>query len=92
MGKTLIDEVPEAQRFISTACRSWEKYKRFPLEDFTDVRGAVLATSGIDSQNEAFAPEGLYESAKKIGDHSLWLTAVRVKLARRITSLAASVI
>jgi hypothetical protein len=73
MGKTLIDEVPDARLFIARACQSWEKYKRFPVEDFIDVRGGVLATSGVDLQNESFAPEGLYQSAEQIRQNSLWL-------------------
>ena len=73
MSRILIDEVPAAKRFITAACQSWEKYKRFPLEEFINVRGAVLATSGVDLQNECFAAEGLYEMADQIRQHSLWL-------------------
>ena len=69
----MIDEVPEARRFIDSACRGWEKFKRYPLEEFTDVRGAVLATSGVDLQNESFAAEGLYKMAEQIRQDSLWL-------------------
>jgi hypothetical protein len=73
MTRSLIDEVPEARQFIESACRSWEKFKRYPLEEFINVRGAVLATSGVDLQNECFAPEGLYEMAEHIRQNSLWL-------------------
>src|ERR1035441_10107128 len=73
MSDSLIDEVPEARRFIDSACRGWEKFKRYPLEEFTDVRGAVLATSGVDLQNESFAAEGLYKMAEQIRQDSLWL-------------------
>lgn len=73
MSDSLIDEVPEARQFIESACRSWEKFKRYPLEEFSHVRGAVLATSGVDLQNESFAPEGLYKMAEQIRQNSLWL-------------------
>jgi hypothetical protein len=73
MSDSLIDEVVDAQRFIDSACRSWEKFKRYPLEEFAEVRGAVLATSAVDLQNERFAPEGLYKMAEKIRRDSLWV-------------------
>jgi hypothetical protein len=63
MSHNLISEVPEATQFIESACRSWEKFKRYALEEFIELRGAVLATSGVDLQNECFAPEGLYQMA-----------------------------
>jgi hypothetical protein len=73
MSDSLIDEVPEAKQFIESACRGWEKFKRYPLEEFIHVRGAVLATNGVDLQNECFAPEGLYRMAEQIRQNSLWL-------------------
>ena len=73
MAHDLINEVPEAKRFIGSACRGWDKFKRYPSEEFIEIRGAVLATSGIDSQNESFAPEGLYGMAEQIRRDSLWL-------------------
>jgi hypothetical protein len=73
MARSLIDESPEAERFLKTACRSWEKFKRFPLEEFIRVRPAVLATSGIDRQNERFATEGLEAMAEQIRRDSMWL-------------------
>ena len=73
MAHGLIDEVPDAKRFIDSGCRSWQKFKRYTSEDFLKVQGAVLATSGVDLQNESFAPDGLYDMAEQIRRNSLWL-------------------
>ncbi|QOY91284.1 hypothetical protein [Paludibaculum fermentans] len=73
MSTTLIDETPEAGQFIADTATTFDQYKRFPDETFVAVQGAVLATSGIDLQNERFSPECLTDMAETIQRQSLWV-------------------
>ena len=70
---TLIDESPEAQFFVKTASSSFEKFKRFPSENFSGVTVGIMATSAVDSQGECMDSEALDLIVEQIRKHSLWV-------------------
>lgn len=70
---SLIQESPDAIRFVENVVQSSQQYKRFPSESFTTVESGVLLTSGVDLQGEAFAQEALEEAVRHIREHGLWL-------------------
>src|SRR5271165_5518196 len=70
----LIRECPGAQEFLRAAAANIETKLLFPAERFSAVQAGILATSGIDLQNEMIAPECLEDMAAQINEHSMWLT------------------
>src|SRR5439155_2206617 len=73
MQMDLIDESVEAQEFFRHVASDIEKHKRFQGERFARILTGVMATSAVDSQNEALTPECLEDMAAKINKDSLWM-------------------
>lgn len=70
----LFDEAPEALEFCQAVEGNISRYKLFDEEQFAELRGCVLSTTGIDLQGERFTIKALEEGVRKINENGLWLS------------------
>ena len=73
MVMDLWHEAPEAKEFCQSILRDIQSYKFHPDEVFTEVKFAILSTSAIDRQGEAFTPDALEQGARRINEEILWI-------------------
>jgi hypothetical protein len=71
----LLVECPDAQEYLQQVMADPDSYKRYPEEQFAQLQAGIFATSLVDRQNEAFAPEALESMAAQINERSLWMTS-----------------
>lgn len=62
----LFDEAPEALEFCQAVEEDISRYKLFDEEQFAELQGCVLSTTGIDLQGERFTIKALEEGVRKI--------------------------
>lgn len=63
---SLIDEVPEAREWCESVIALIDDFKLSEAEAFASLTTAVLNSTGVDRQREAFTPEALEKSAAEI--------------------------
>lgn len=71
---SLFDEAPEALEFCRAVEENISRYKLFDEEQFIELRGCVLSTTGIDLQGERFTTRALEEGVRNINENGLWLS------------------
>jgi predicted RNase H-like HicB family nuclease len=69
-------EEPKAKLFCQSVVDDIRNYKIYPNEEFCDFQFAILSTSAIDLQGEAFTPEALESGARKMNEETLWIGAL----------------
>jgi hypothetical protein len=69
----LLEEVTEAREFCESVLRDIDSYKLYPEETFSHMHRAILSSSAVDLQGEAFTPDALESGAHLINEEILWI-------------------
>lgn len=69
----LLEEVTEAKEFCKSVLRDIHSYKLYADETFSHLHRAILSSSAVDLQGEAFTPDALETGARRINEEILWI-------------------
>lgn len=69
----LWNEVPEAEIFYEDVVKNLNNFLLFEKESFSRINQAILGTSNIDSQNEAFDISSLQGVVSYVKEKPMWL-------------------